>query len=128
MALAKVQSCAVAGLDGELVDVEVDIARGMPHFTIVGLPDAALQEAKDRVRAAIQNSGFPFPRQRITVNLAPAALRKDGPAYDLPIAIGILIASQQAMAELNRTVLLGELALDGNVRHAQGVLPMVALA
>ncbi|MCH8949902.1 MAG: YifB family Mg chelatase-like AAA ATPase [Chloroflexi bacterium] len=128
MALAKVQSCAVAGLDGELVDVEVDIARGMPHFNIVGLPDAALTEAKDRVRSAIQNSGFPFPKQRITVNLAPAALRKDGPAYDLPIAIGILIASQQAIAKLDSTVLLGELALDGNVRHAQGVLPMVALA
>ncbi len=128
MALATVRSCAVVGLDGELVDVEVDIARGMPHFTIVGLPDAALTESKERVRSAIQNSGFPFPKQRITVNLAPADLRKEGPAYDLPIAIGILIASQQAIAELGGAVLIGELALDGAVRHAQGVLPMVGLA
>lgn len=96
MALAKVQSCAVAGLDGELVEVEVDIARGMPYFAIVGLPDAAVQEAKDRVRSAIQNSGFRFPLNRITVNIAPADLRKEGPAYDLPIAVAILIASQQS--------------------------------
>ena len=100
----------------------------MPAFSIVGLPDTAVQEAKDRVRSAIQNSGFPFPKSRITVNLAPADLRKEGPAYDLPIAVGILVASQQAYGDLDRTVFLGELALDGHVRHAQGVLPMVALA
>ena len=128
MALAKVHSCAIVGLDGELVDVEIDIARGMPAFSIVGLPDAAVQEAKDRVRSAIQNSGFPFPRSRITVNLAPADLRKEGPAYDLPIAVGILIASQQGFGDVGKTVFLGELALDGRVRHAQGVLPMVGLA
>ena len=128
MALARVQSCAVAGLDGELVEVEVDIARGMPYFAIVGLPDAAVQEAKDRVRSAIQNSGFPFPRSRITVNLAPADLRKEGPAYDLPIAVAILIASQQSFGESDKTVFIGELSLDGEVRHAQGVLPMVGLA
>ena len=128
MALAKVHSCAIVGLDGELVDVEIDIARGMPAFSIVGLPDAAVQEAKDRVRSAIQNSGFPFPKSRITVNLAPADLRKEGPAYDLPIAVGILIASQQGFGNVGKTVFLGELALDGKVRHAQGVLPMVGLA
>ena len=91
MALANVLSCAVVGLDGELVEVEVDIAHGMPAFAIVGLPDAAVQEAKERVRSAIRNSGFPFPNRRITVNLAPADLRKEGPAYDLPIAVGVLL-------------------------------------
>ena len=128
MGLAKVLSCAVVGLDGELVDVEVDIASGMPAFAIVGLPDTAVQEAKERVRSAIRNSGFPFPNRRITVNLAPADLRKEGPAYDLPIAVAVLIASQQAVAETERVAFVGELALDGNVRHAHGVLPMVGLA
>ena len=128
MALAKVLSCAVIGLDGELIDVEVDIAQGMPAFAIVGLPDAAVQEAKERVRSAVRNSGFPFPNRRITVNLAPADIRKEGPSYDLPIAVGLLIASQQAVADVERTVFLGELALDGKVRHAHGVLPMVSLA
>ena len=128
MGLAKVLSCAVVGLDGELIEVEVDIAPGMPAFAIVGLPDAAVQEAKERVRSAIRNSGFPFPNKRITVNLAPANLRKEGPAYDLPIAVGVLVASQQAVADVERTVFLGELALDGNVRHAHGILPMVGLA
>ncbi|MCH7717998.1 MAG: YifB family Mg chelatase-like AAA ATPase, partial [Chloroflexi bacterium] len=128
MPLAKVLSCAVAGLDGELVEVEVDIASGMPAFAIVGLPDTAVQEAKERVRSAIRNSGFPFPNRRITVNLAPADLRKEGPAYDLPIAVGLLIASQQAVADVEHAVFLGELALNGTVRHAQGILPMVGLA
>lgn len=126
--LAKVQSCAVVGLDGELVDVEVDVARGQVGFFIVGLPDTAVQESKERVRSAIRNSGFEFPLKRLTVNLAPADLRKEGPAYDLPIAVGLLIASQQLFAELERTVFVGELALDGTVRHAHGVLPMVGLA
>ncbi|GAG52140.1 unnamed protein product, partial [marine sediment metagenome] len=91
--LAKVSSCAVVGLDGEVVGVEVDISQGLPAFAIVGLPDAAVQEAKERVRSAIRNSGHDFPLKRITVNLAPADLRKEGPAYDLPIAVGILTAS-----------------------------------
>ena len=93
--LARVLSCAIVGLDGALVEVEVDIAPGLPAFTIVGLPDAAVQEAKDRVRAAIRNTGYQFPMKRITVNLAPADLKKVGPSYDLPIAIGILAASGQ---------------------------------
>src|SRR6266508_2439607 len=97
--LAKVQTCAVVGLDGALVQVEVDIAsQGLSKFLIVGLPDAAVQEARERVRAAIRNSGLNFPFRRITVNLAPAELRKSGPAYDLPIAIAILIASGQLEA------------------------------
>ena len=93
--LARVLSCAIVGLDGALVEVEVDIAPGLPTFTIVGLPDAAVQEAKDRVRAAIRNTGYQFPMKRITVNLAPADLKKVGPSYDLPIAIGIIAASGQ---------------------------------
>ncbi len=92
----------------------------MPAFAIVGLPDATVQEAKERVRSAIRNSGFPFPNRRITVNLAPADIRKGGPAYDLPIAAGVLIASQQVVADIDRTIFLGELALDGAVRHAHG--------
>jgi magnesium chelatase family protein len=129
MPLAKVTSCAVVGLDGELVDVEVDLAFAqLPAFNIVGLPDASVTESKERVRAAIKNSGFPFPSKRITVNLAPADLRKEGPSYDLPIAMGILIASQQVLGDTSRSMFLGELALDGVLRHAHGVLPMVALA
>jgi magnesium chelatase family protein len=126
--LAKVNSCAVVGLDGAIVEVEVDIASGLPAFTIVGLPDTAVQEAKERVRSAIRNSGLQFPQKRITVNLAPADLRKEGPAYDLPIAVGIVLASEQALADMTRSVFLGELSLDGLVRHAHGILPMVALA
>jgi magnesium chelatase family protein len=126
--LAKVQSCAIVGLDGELVDVEVDVASGQISFQVVGLPDTAVQEAKERVRSAVRNTGFQFPLKRLTVNLAPADLRKEGPAYDLPIAVGLLIASQQVVADTDSTVFLGELALDGTVRHAHGVLPMVALA
>jgi len=126
--LAKVTSCAVIGLDGELVEVEVDISSGLPAFNIVGLPDTAVQEAKERVRSAIRNSGLAFPNKRITVNLAPADLKKEGPAYDLPIAIGIILASEQVAADVSRTVFLGELSLDGKLRHTHGVLPMVALA
>jgi len=126
--LAKVTSCAVIGLDGELVEVEVDISSGLPAFTIVGLPDTAVQEAKERVRSAIRNCGLTFPQKRITVNLAPADIRKEGPAYDLPIAIGIVIASQQVVADASSSLFLGELSLDGQVRHTHGILPMAALA
>ncbi|HUU08510.1 MAG TPA: YifB family Mg chelatase-like AAA ATPase [Dehalococcoidales bacterium] len=126
--LAKVMTCAVVGLEGEIVEVEVDISHGLPSFTIVGLPDAAVQEARERVRAAIRNSGCTFPLKRIVVNLAPAALKKAGPAYDLPIAIGILLSSEQLYADTAQTVLLGELSLDGTLRHTTGILPMVALA
>jgi len=125
--LAKVVSCAVVGLEGAIVEVEVDISPGLPSFTIVGLPDAAVQEARERVRAAIRNSGFTFPMKRIVVNLAPANLKKAGPAYDLPIAVGILLSSEQVYADVSRTVLLGELSLDGSLRHTNGILPMVAL-
>ena len=128
--LAMARSCAVVGLEGALVEVEVDLANGMAAFMIVGLPDAAVNEAKERVRAAIRNSGCLFPFKRITVNLAPADLRKEGPVYDLPIAIGILLASEQInpQAQIEESLFLGELSLDGSVRHTNGILPMVALA
>jgi magnesium chelatase family protein len=126
--LAKVMTCAIVGLDGAIVEVETDISPGLPSFTIVGLPDTAVQEAKERVRAAIRNSGCTFPMKRIVVNLAPADLKKAGPAYDLPIALGILLSSEQVSADLSKTILLGELSLDGGLRHTNGVLPMVALA
>lgn len=127
--LAKLNSCAVVGLDGEIVEVEIDIINmGLPRFNVVGLPDAAVQEARERVRSAIRNSGLQFPSHVITVNLAPADLRKEGPAYDLPIAVGILVAGGQAPEPRRGCVFLGELSLDGRVRHTQGMLPMVGLA
>lgn len=126
--LAKVKSAAVVGLEGAVVEVEVDISPGLPSFTIVGLPDKAVQEAKERVRSAIRNSYYKFPNRRITVNLAPADLKKEGPAYDLSIAIGILISSEQLNADLSHSIFLGELSLDGKLRHTHGILPMVALA
>jgi magnesium chelatase family protein len=126
--LAIVKSAAVVGLEGAVVEVEVDLSPGLPSFTIVGLGDKAVQEAKERVRSAIRNSYYKFPSRRITVNLAPADLKKEGPAYDLPIAIGILISSGQLNADLAGSIFLGELSLDGKLRHTHGILPMVALA
>jgi magnesium chelatase family protein len=128
LVLAKVTSCAVVGLEGVLIEVEVDITNGLPAFNIVGLPDTAVQEAKERVRSAIKNTGMPFPRTRITVNLAPADIRKAGPAYDLPIAVGILLAQEAIYGEIDGAIFMGELSLDGSVRHVSGVLPMANLA
>ena len=126
--LAKSRTCAVLGLDGFVVEVEVDISPGLPAFNIVGLPDTAVQESRERVRAAIRNSGCEFPMRRITVSLAPADLKKAGPSYDLPIAIAILLSSGQLSEIPSSALLLGELALDGAVRHTNGVLPMVVVA
>ncbi len=126
--LAKVLTCAVIGLDGALVEVEADIGTGLPAFNVVGLPDASVQESRERVRAAIRNSGCVFPLRRVTVNLAPADLKKEGPAYDLPIALALVMASQQVPDGDGRAVFLGELSLDGDVRHVDGILPMVSLA
>lgn len=127
--LARVFSCAVIGLDGVVVEVEVDTGQGLPAIVIVGLPDAAVQESRERVQSAIKNSGLYFPRKRITVNLAPASVRKVGPVYDLPIALGILIAADQlAETALDGAMVIGELSLDGGIRHVRGVLPMAALA
>jgi magnesium chelatase family protein len=127
--LAKVYSCAVIGLEAAIIEVEVDTANGLPSFVVVGLPDAAVQESRERVQAAIRNAGFYFPMKRLTVNLAPASLRKEGPAYDLPIALGVLAAAGQILPEsFVGTLIMGELSLDGSVRHVRGVLPMTALA
>jgi magnesium chelatase family protein len=127
--LAKVLSGAHVGLDAVLVEVEVDIAsQGLPAFTIVGLGDRAIEEAKERVRSALKNSGADFPPKRITVNLAPADLPKEGPLYDLPLAIGILLGSGQLEADLSDTLLLGELSLDGGLRRNNGILPLAIMA
>ncbi len=127
--LARVYSCAVIGLDGVIVEVEVDTGQGLPGMTIVGLPDAAVQESRERVQAAVRNAGVPYPRKRLVVNLAPAAVRKEGPAYDLPIALGVMIyVGMLPPAALEGSLVIGELSLDGTVRHARGVLPMAAAA
>lgn len=127
--LSRIYSCAVVGLDGVIVEVEVDYSNGQPGVTIVGLPDAAVQESRERVQTAIKNAGLHFPRHRIVVNLAPAAVRKEGPAYDLPIALGVILLSGHLPQEsVQDTIVVGELSLDGIVRHARGVLPMAAAA
>jgi magnesium chelatase family protein len=128
--LAKVLSCATIGLEGALVEVEVFAGspHGEPGIVVVGLPDAAIKESKERVRSAIRSIGARVPGGRIIVNLAPADLRKEGPAYDLPIALGILMTNGQVVADLDDAVIIGELSLDGTVRHTTGLLPMVALA
>lgn len=128
--LAKVTSAAVVGLDAVPITVEVDVAsQGLPSLTIVGLPDKAVEESKDRVRTAIKNSGADFPPRRITVNLAPADLPKEGPAYDLPIALGILIASEQLpVPQTENSIFLGELSLDGSLRRIWGILPSALMA
>ncbi|MCG3153303.1 MAG: Competence protein ComM [bacterium] len=122
--LSAIRSAGIVGVDAHPVSVEIDVAQGLPRFDIVGLPDAAVKESRERVRAAIKNSGFGFPMKPITVNLAPADVRKVGPAYDLPIALGILAASHQIRPErLEGLSVMGELALDGQVRRVTGVLP-----
>jgi len=127
--LARVFSCAVIGLEGEIVDVEVDIVGGLPAMIIVGLPDMAVQESRERVHSAIQNSGLSYPRRRLRVNLAPASVRKEGPSYDLPIALGVLACTQQVPADaLEHALVAGELSLDGSVRHVRGILPAAATA
>ncbi|MGB9591785.1 MAG: YifB family Mg chelatase-like AAA ATPase, partial [Candidatus Kryptoniota bacterium] len=127
--LARVYSCAIIGLEGVIVEVEVDTANGLPGMAIVGLPDTAVQESRERVAAAIKNADFKYPRSRLVVNLAPATVRKEGPAYDLPIALGVLACSGQIpLPKLQHALVVGELSLDGKVRHTRGVLPMAALA
>lgn len=125
---AKVFSSSTIGLDGVLVEVETDILNGLPSFTIVGLPDKAVEEAKERVRSALKNSGADLPAKRITVNLAPADLQKEGPGFDLPIAVSILLATGQLSVDTSKSLFLGELSLDGSLRPTRGILPMVLLA
>ena len=124
--LAILPSATLHGLDGRFIRVEVDVAPGLPGFTVVGLPDTALQESRERVRGALRNAGFVHPPQRITVNLAPADLRKAGASLDLAMAVGILLGSEQVRAGPDRVALIGELSLGGEVRSVPGVLPMVA--
>ena len=127
--LARLESAAVYGVDAYPVHVEVDVGLGLPFFRMVGLPDASVRESRDRVRAAIRNSGFEFPCHRITINLAPADVRKAGSAFDLPIALGILAAEGVLAArDLTKVVLVGELSLDGTIHSARGVLPIAAAA
>lgn len=127
--LATVISSAVLGIDAYIVTVEVDVADGLPAFSTVGLPDSAIKESKDRVTAAIKNSGFYFPPGRITANLAPADIRKAGSAFDLPIALGVMAATNQvASTRLEDAMVLGELALDGSIRSIQGGLPIAIAA
>lgn len=127
--LAIVKSCIIIGVDGIDLDIEVDIANGLPMFSTVGLPDNAVKESKDRVKAAIKNCGYEFPNKRITVNLAPADVKKEGAGFDLPIALGILCANGLISAErLAGMSIIGELSLDGRVRPVRGVLPMVLQA
>ncbi|MCL4560542.1 MAG: YifB family Mg chelatase-like AAA ATPase [Chloroflexi bacterium] len=127
--LARIFSCAVIGLEGVIVEVEVDTGMGLPGMVIVGLPDTAVQESRERVQAAIKNAGLFYPRKRVTVNLAPASVRKEGPSYDLPIALGVMAMTEQVSARsLEDTLVIGELSLDGSVRHVRGVLPMAAVA
>ena len=125
--LAKVLSAAVLGIDAYEVEVEVDLSPGLPAFTTVGLPDAAVKESRDRVAAAVKNTGFQFPVKKITVNLAPADVRKEGSAFDLPIAVGIIRASGMIAGErLASHLLLGELSLDGRIKPVKGALPIAA--
>lgn len=127
--LAKVNSAALIGLDAISVEVEVDISsQGLPSFTIVGLPDKAVEEAKERVRSAIKNTGAEFPAKRITVNLAPADIPKEGPSYDLPIALGIILASEQLKTDVSKYLFLGELSLEGKLRYTSGALPAAILS
>ncbi len=127
--LSKVFSAAIEGLDSYPVEIEADVANGLPAISIVGLPDASIKESKDRVKSAIVNSGFKFPVKRITINLAPADTKKQGSSFDLAIAIAILIASEQIqVSNLDKFIILGELSLEGKVRSVQGILPMALLA
>lgn len=123
---SKVKTCVLQGLSGFIVEVETDISRGLPNFHIVGLPDTSIKESKERVRTAIKNSQYEFPLNRITINLAPANLKKEGSQIDLSIAIGLLSAMGIIMYEdYSNISFLGELSLDGKINKIEGALPMV---
>ncbi len=123
---SKIKTCVLYGLEGYVVDVETDLSGGLPNFSIVGLPDVSIRESKERVRSALKNSGFGFPVSRITVNLAPANLKKEGSQIDLPIAVGILSANKDIKKNIDdKTCIIGELSLDGNITKIDGALPMV---
>ncbi|HZD39078.1 MAG TPA: magnesium chelatase domain-containing protein, partial [Terriglobales bacterium] len=127
--LAKINSAALYGIDALRVEVEIDLASGLPQLSTVGLAEGAVKESKDRIRAAVKNCGYTFPAKRITINLAPADIKKEGSAYDLPMAIGILAAEGHVdKAKLDHYLLLGELSLDGSVKPIRGALPAAMAA
>ncbi len=129
MALARVRSVALIGIRGEIVEIEVDISDGLPGYSLLGLPDAALQESRERVRSALQNSGSPWPNKRVTVSLSPAWLHKSGSGFDLPIAVALLVAQGIVPQEkFQDQIILGELALDGSIKRIRGVLPALLAA
>ena len=121
---AKIRSVGMFGMESYMVEAETDVAGGLPAFDIVGLPDKAVNEAKNRVRAAVKNSGFDFPTGRITANLAPADIRKEGSVYDLPILIALLMSTRQLSCDPSLSAFLGELSLDGSLRRISGALPL----
>lgn len=126
--LSKIKSMSLEGLSGYLVEIQTDVSGGLPNFDVVGLPDMRVKESKERVRLAIKNSGIEFPSRKIVVNLAPADIRKEGTFFDLPIAVGILIAIGEIRSikikDFESTIFLGELSLDGNINRVNGILPM----
>ncbi|MCT4592385.1 MAG: YifB family Mg chelatase-like AAA ATPase [Candidatus Gracilibacteria bacterium] len=127
--LAKVYSMTTIGLNPQIIEVEVDLSNGLPSFTIVGLGDTAVQESRERIRSALKNSSMEFPMKKITANLAPADIKKTGPSFDLPMAVGILLASSQIKRQdFSKTIFIGELALEGKLRHTNGILPIVSYA
>ena len=127
--IAKVLSGALLGIDAYRVEVEVDIAQGLPQFSTVGLPEGAVKESKDRIKSAVKNYGYEFPARRITINLAPADIRKEGTAFDLPMAVGLLLATGILKGEPKGNYLfLGELSLDGRIKPVRGILPVVVAA
>lgn len=126
--LSQVFSCGLLGVDGLIVTVETDVASGLPAWSVVGLPDTGVRESKERVYSALKNSGFTYPAKRITVNLAPADLRKEGSSFDLPIAVGLLLSTEQLEADTMGCVITGELSLGGDIKGVAGVLPMVLAA
>ena len=129
MMFSKLKSCGLLGIDGFVVEVEADISNGIPAFEIVGLADTAIRESKERVRSAIKNAGLEFPVRRITMNLAPANLKKVGSSFDLAIALGILAATEQVTGPLlTQCIFVGELSLDGEIRPIHGVLPIAVSA
>jgi len=125
---ARLVSSVVVGIDARLVEIQTDVTGGLPAFQVVGLPEKEVSESRERVRSAIKNSGFSFPAKRITANLAPADLRKEGVGFDLPIALAILLASEQIVSSGRKYVIVGELSLNGEVRHVPGVLPIAMLS
>ena len=123
--ISNIKTIALDGIKGNLIEVQTDISNGIPNFEIVGLPDTSVKESKERIKAAIKNSRIEFPSKRIVINLAPASTRKEGSSYDLPIAVGILVSINIIKDKnLENTIFIGELSLDGKINHVNGVLPM----